>query len=222
MTIDDLSDDCLLSVPEIARLLGLTKQAVYLWVEQRAIEPVAKSGRAHLFRVGDVRRLLRRRVERREARKARKSPRVRPARPPRFLPYDEARDAARAFVDAQGIRTAGDWAARARRATLPAGVPTEPQDMYSGKGWLGWEDWIGPTHPKWRARGWVSHRLAQGEPRFLPFADARAWARAQRLPNQRAWRALCRAHAIPPGVPRTPDLFYRGRGWRGWGDWLGK
>lgn len=64
MTIDDLSDDCLLSVPEIARLLGLTKQAVYLWVEQRAIEPVAKSGRAHLFRVGNVRRLLRRRVDR--------------------------------------------------------------------------------------------------------------------------------------------------------------
>jgi hypothetical protein len=59
----------------------------------------------------------------------------------------------------------------------------------------------------------VSNRL---KTRFLPFEEARNYARSLGLTNEREWRIL----EIPPNVPRNPDQAYSNH-WVSWGDWLG-
>ena len=53
------------------------------------------------------------------------------------------------------------------------------------------------------------------------FATARAFVHALKLNSQAAWYAYCAAGEKPDDIPRNPNRFYQGRGWVGFGDWLG-
>src|SRR4051812_30131198 len=54
-----------------------------------------------------------------------------------------------------------------------------------------------------------------------PFAEARAYARGLGLSGNRAWVAHWRTNERPSDIPSAPNSIYKGRGWIGWGDWLG-
>lgn len=54
---------------------------------------------------------------------------------------------------------------------------------------------------------------------FLPFAEARDWARALGLRSTREWRARTK-EGLPAGIPVNADQVYPAE-WKGWGDWLG-
>ena len=55
---------------------------------------------------------------------------------------------------------------------------------------------------------------------FLPFLQARAFARSLRLSNRSQWSGFSKGGARPPNIPSNPNLNYRGTGWRGYDDWL--
>ncbi len=61
---------------------------------------------------------------------------------------------------------------------------------------------------------------------FRSFARARRFARALGLQTIEQWKAFCRGElpgrgVLPEDVPKAPQVVYRGRGWRGYPDWLG-
>ena len=35
------------------------------------------------------------------------------------------------------------------------------------------------------------------------------------------WRGVAKSGRLPTGIPKAPNYVYRGKGWRGFGDWLG-
>ncbi|MBX3737150.1 MAG: hypothetical protein KF715_10700 [Candidatus Didemnitutus sp.] len=90
----------------------------------------------------------------------------------------------------------------------PANVPACPEVCYRKRGWAGWGDFLGTGNK------------AVFDREFLPFAEARQFARALRLPNLLAWRAWARSAARPRNIPSNPEKAYP-KQWRNWRDWLG-
>ena len=91
------------------------------------------------------------------------------------------------------------------------GYSTLSDRVYKDCGWAGWRDW----------------RLPAGVPksgRFLPFAEARSFARNLGLSNCKQWRQYCKDQLPdhkPGDIPTHPYLVYKGLGWTDWDDWLG-
>lgn len=57
---------------------------------------------------------------------------------------------------------------------------------------------------------------------WRPFRQARAWAHSLKLPDQKAWHTFAKGRIrLPADIPTNPNAAYKGRGWRGYGDWLG-
>jgi hypothetical protein len=54
-----------------------------------------------------------------------------------------------------------------------------------------------------------------------PFHEAKEYARKIGLPNQKAWKQYCKSGKKPKDIPNNPNTSYKGKGWAGWGDWLG-
>lgn len=57
--------------------------------------------------------------------------------------------------------------------------------------------------------------------RWLPFEQARAFARSLGLGSNEQWRDLARGGRIAADMPRNPEHAYRHTGWTSWGDFLG-
>jgi hypothetical protein len=73
--------------------------------------------------------------------------------------------------------------------------------MYKNKEWINWRDFLGID--------------------FLPFSEAREYARSLGLNSLREWRKLANDKRLPQGVPVTPYKVYKKEGWTNWGDFLG-
>ena len=84
---------------------------------------------------------------------------------------------------------------------------------------MGWGDWLG------------TGTLAPRNRTFLPFAEARAYARSLNLKSGTEWNAWTKSGAEwlawttsgarPHDIPTNPDTVYKSQGWVSWGDWLG-
>jgi hypothetical protein len=54
-----------------------------------------------------------------------------------------------------------------------------------------------------------------------PFNEARGFVHGLALKSATKWREFCRSGKKPADIPANPARTYRGKGWQGWGDWLG-
>jgi hypothetical protein len=133
----------------------------------------------------------------------------------RWRPFAEAR----AFARRLELSGRAEWDAFVtgrlpNKGTRPADIPSAPHMSYAKAGWMTWGDFLGTGNP---ARRLMVYR---------PFREARAYARSLGLANTKEWRALCRARSgnrrvLPHDIPSLPERVYAGRGWAGYGDWLG-
>lgn len=126
---------------------------------------------------------------------------IRPALGPVFVSFQEARSYARSL----GLSTARQWWRWSKSGERPADVPSNPHKAYRAAGWAGWADFLG-------------HRAVD---RFLPFEQARSYARTLGLRSSVQWFRLSRNRGRPANIPSHPDAVYREAGWAGWPDFLG-
>ena len=62
---------------------------------------------------------------------------------------------------------------------------------------------------------------------FLPFEEAREFVHGLKLKSLREWQAYCHGDLKdtkglrPPDIPSHPDMVYKGKGWKGYPDFLG-
>jgi hypothetical protein len=118
--------------------------------------------------------------------------------------------AARAWARALGLGSRDAWYRHFKaRGGYPDDLPADPARAYKGRGWAGWGDWLG------------TGAVAPQDRAYRPFAAARAWARALGLTSYAQWRRHYVQNGLPPDIPSKPDAAYAGRGWAGYGDWLG-
>jgi superfamily II DNA or RNA helicase len=130
----------------------------------------------------------------------------------KYRPFREAR----AYARRLNISNFKQWVAftkgrMPRLGRLPNDIPAIPSQTYADKGWKGVGDWLGARN---RRGGWRS------------FGDARNFARNLKLKNAKEWFAFCKGkmphtERLPADIPKTPNLIYVDKGWKGMGDWLG-
>ncbi len=131
-----------------------------------------------------------------------------------FLSFTEARQ----FIHSVGLSTPTEWddycAGRlSGKGKKPENIPSRPFQVYKDE-WQRWPDFLGYA-PK-IGRDW------------LPFEQARSFARSLRLRGQIEWKkkyCLGKMPDRPPrpedDIPTAPDSVYKDSGWKDWGDWLG-
>jgi len=132
-----------------------------------------------------------------------------------WRPFEEAR----AFVHSLGLKGENEWRKYRRnemsdKGSLPEDIPVNPDQVYRGKGWVNWGDWLGT--------GTIATRHRE----YRSFKEARAFAHSLKLKNQTEWRRYYKGELpvkghIPDDVPSDPYKVYKGQGWESWGDWLG-
>ncbi len=132
-----------------------------------------------------------------------------------WRPFEEARN----FAHSLGFRNQGEWFAFCKggirgKPPLPRDIPINPHSVFRHEGWRGWGEWLGT--------GFV----ALSKRRYRSFEDARRFARALRLRSGDDWRAFCKGEiagkpSLPSDIPFNVVRYYKHRGWKGMGDWLG-
>lgn len=117
-----------------------------------------------------------------------------------FLPYDQAMEVTRAAR----IRTQARFFRWRKR---PANIPSNPERVYQGIGWVSWGEFLGNgRHRRSPADQFLDYRQAK-------FIVLQAGIRTSAAYS--AWRLR------PACIPSQPHKIYRGRGWKGWHDYLG-
>jgi hypothetical protein len=126
-----------------------------------------------------------------------------PARPGPFRNFEAAREYIRT-LKLRSLAAYHEWSASPARLL---DIPAYPNEVYAGKGWVNWADWLGAE-------------LKPHNRNFLPFAEARELARSLGLAHGAAYRAWANSPERLPGLPVYPSEAYAGQGWAGWPDWL--
>ncbi len=135
---------------------------------------------------------------------------------PEWLPFLEARSLAR------NLKLPGQKAWKRYSAggmphlpTRPKNIPTAPDSVYAGEGWVNYGDWLGTGNTQHR-------RVTPRE-----FHAAREFARSLGMSKRIQWRKFSFGKLTgfpprPPDIPWEPQKTYADKGWAGWDDWLGK
>ncbi len=118
-----------------------------------------------------------------------------------MLSFEEARKHVRELK----ILGLNGWIAYCKSGKRPAKIPASPHTAYKDE-WKGYGDWTGT--------GKVRHT------KFLPFEEAREYARSLNLDSVTSWNNFTKSKKRPSNIPAQPEMTYK-KDWQGWGNWLG-
>jgi hypothetical protein len=116
----------------------------------------------------------------------------------------------RDFVQSLGLKDYNEWRAWSRSDKRPLNIPYAPIEVYAKEGWKGFGDWLG------------TGRIANRKRVFRSFQNARAFACNIGLKSNEEWEDWVGRPERPKDIPSHPERIYKGKGWVGWTDWLGK
>lgn len=111
---------------------------------------------------------------------------------------------ARKFVHALSLKSESEWRVYKNSNEIPEHIPKNPPGFYKNKGWVSWPHWLGTNI---RAR----------QEKYLPFEEARKWARNLKLKIMTEWREYKNK---PFNIPSKPWIQYPNN-WISINDWLG-
>ncbi len=122
-----------------------------------------------------------------------------------YRPFNEARDFARKL----NLSNSAEWRQYVKTDKKPFDIPANPNQVYKNKGWVSMGDWLGTNN-------FASHLI-----NYLPFNEARDFARKLNLSNSAEWRQYVKTDKKPFDIPANPNQVYKNKGWVSMGDWLG-
>ena len=163
-----------------------------------------------------------------------------------FRSFEKAKE----YVRAEGIKRSAEYIALSQAGALPPDMPSNPYEVYTGKGWSGWKYFLGTigvvrhhelhktgeipfdlsSHPDltYKDKGWRGWRHFLGTGRVVnrekPF---RSYKSAQEVVQQKGitsalqYYALRKTGEVPFDMPSNPNQIYKDKGWRSWGHFLG-
>ena len=120
----------------------------------------------------------------------------------KYKSFEQAREFAREL----NLKTIKDWREYCKTEAKPSYIPNYPNQVYKEKGFISMPDFLGYKN------------LFQ---EWLPFEEAREFARKLNLKTRKDWREYCKTEAKPSYIPNYPNNVYKKKGWNGIGDWLG-
>lgn len=129
---------------------------------------------------------------------------LRGTRDANFLPFKQARE----FVRTLELKSGEEWH-KWHTANKPTNIPLGPDRASPYKReWVSWGDWLG------------TGRVANWKRKFIPFTEAREFARTLGLNSADEWLQYCRSGKKPNNIPVRPAQIYKNE-WVSTADWLG-
>jgi superfamily II DNA or RNA helicase len=122
-----------------------------------------------------------------------------------WMSFEEARE----FVKSLNIKSYIKWQEYCNSGEKPKDIPSAPHSTYFNDGWISWDDFLGHGNK-------ATQKL-----KFKNFNDARDYVRGLGLAGKSDWENYRKDGRLPKDIPSTPSRTYKGKGWKGFGDWLG-
>ena len=122
------------------------------------------------------------------------------------MAFEKARD----YVWTLGLKSKKEWEEWRKSGERRLDIPSNPDQTYKTEGWLSWGDFLGYDE------GHVATKRKRRS-----FTEALGYARSLGLKSVREWREVVKSGKKPSDIPSWPDQFYKGQGWKSWGDFLG-
>jgi superfamily II DNA or RNA helicase len=122
-----------------------------------------------------------------------------------FMEFEEAKK----IIQATNIKNRNEFRDWFKSDQRPANFPSNPQTSYKDKGWKGYGDFLGT--------GNVSNRNKT----FLEFEEAKKLVQAKGINTSREFFDWVKSDQRPANFPSNPDKYYKDKGWKGYGDFLG-
>ena len=124
-----------------------------------------------------------------------------------WRPFKEAREFARSLK----LRNQTEWKEYLESGERPNDIPSSPDSNYKNNGWINWGDWLGT--------GVIGPRETRQQ-QWL-FKKARQFVHSLKLKGKDDWYEYCKSGKRPSKIPVNPSVGYKGKGWNGWGDFVG-
>jgi len=121
-----------------------------------------------------------------------------------LLPFHKARE----FVRALGLKSRAEWIEYHKSGKKPGDIPSNPAREYK-KEWKGWGDWLGTGN------------IGPMDREYRRFELARQYVHSLKLKRKTDWEKYLTSNKLPKDIPTDPRSVYKGKGWKGFGDWLG-
>jgi predicted helicase len=120
-----------------------------------------------------------------------------------WMPFEEARE----YVRGLGLKSNREWR-RYSKNDLTLNIPTKPDLTYLNH-WNGWGDWLGYVDNSTQYKNYPTYEQAR---EYIKFYKIRTFD---------DWREFAKSSEFPAGhIPKTPQYYYRNKGWVSWGDFL--
>ena len=122
-----------------------------------------------------------------------------------IVEYDESKK----WAISKKIKSKNQWFKFIRTYNKPNDIPYNPSQYYKDKGWESWGEFLGTGN------------IASFNMKFVDFKELDSWVKQFNLKNQGEWYELTKSPNFPKDFPSAPNHTYKGKGWEGWGKFLG-
>jgi len=120
-----------------------------------------------------------------------------------WMPFEEAREYSREL----GLKNNREWRFHTK-LNMPNNIPTKPDLTYFSE-WKGWGDWLGYIDNSSKFKVYPS------------YDDSKEYIIIFNIQSFDEWREFVKSKKFPAGlIPKTPQYFYKNKGWISWGDFL--
>ena len=137
-----------------------------------------------------------------------------------YLPFPEARALARSL----GLTSQKRWEELYRSKDRPSNIPYSPHRIYKNDGWIGSKDFFNTEEHQKREREKRQKEREEGKREkieYRSFEESRKFARSLKLRNLQEWREYCVSGKKPRNIHSVPKRSFKGKGWKGYKDFLG-
>ncbi len=119
------------------------------------------------------------------------------------LSYEEAKKIVRTMC----LKNSGEYKKVFEKMLKLKRLPKCPQEVYKNEGWVSWPVFLGNE---------------QKSTKYISYNEAKKYVNSLGLTSVGEWKQLCKQKKIPFNIPYNPMSTYKGKGWCGMGEWLGK
>ena len=124
-----------------------------------------------------------------------------------FLTYEEAKE----YALKLNLKTTNEWK---KLKNKPTNIPSTPELTYKNKGWINWSDFLG------------TEIISDNElhKNFLKIDECKDYVKNNLsfIKSSVQWKKHFKENdeSIPKTIPRNPELSYKNKGWKNWGEFL--
>lgn len=127
-----------------------------------------------------------------------------------FLSYDESKKWIKENILTKNIKSETYW--RKIKNKLPSFIPKCPESHYFGIGWKNWGDFLG------------TDRISNGDKKYFDYEEAKecvqSYSLTKNIKSSKQWYNYDKNN-LPSLIPKDPPSYFKNKGWKGWGDFLG-